>query len=122
MTTTTDTLTRWTVLWEQDDGLRPEFDGWKLVMWGREWSWICNSIYKDAPVGLVAMAIRDSAVRWLAEKGLQPTIDNEHPLGNPWAVVLADEMSCGLAAPCGGDTLDDALYAACTAVLGEEKT
>ena len=91
-TTTTDTLTRWIALWEQDDGLRPEFDGWKLVMWGREWSWICSSIYKDAPVGLVAMAIRDSAVRWLAEKGLQPTIDNEHPLGNPWAVVLADEI------------------------------
>ena len=105
MTTTTDTLTRWTVLWEQDDGLRPEFDGWKLVMWGREWSWICNSIYKDAPVGLVAMAIRDSAVRWLVIAWANSKIEYE---------VMCEAITSNFP--------DDALYAACKAVLGEEKT
>ena len=116
---TTDTLTRWTVLWEQDDGLRPEFDGWKLVMWGREWSWICNSIYKDAPVGLVAMAIRDSAVRWLAEHKLYFHIDRSNSYGNLWAVVF-EEWQPGITQSFSGDTLDDALYAACKAVLGED--
>ena len=113
MTTTTDTLTRWTVLWEQDDGLRPEFDGWKLVMWGREWSWICNSIYKDAPVGLVAMAIRDSAVRWLAERAQEPCIMPDGSL------TLEASFGAKFGGPFAGP-LSDALYEACKAVLGED--
>ena len=114
-TTTTDTLTRWLPLFEQDEGLRPEVDGWKLVTWGREWSWICNNIYRDAPVGLTAMAIRDSAVRWLAERR------------GPIVITRTYEWHVALSSPYYGadgyvDTLDDALYAACKAVLGEEKT
>ena len=125
MTTTTDTLTRWLPLWEQDEGLRPQslhWDGPGEDDHGGIYpaSWMLRN--RQTKPYVAAALIRDSAVRWLAEKGLQPTIDNSHPLGNPWAVVLADEMSCGLDAPCGGETLDDALYAACKAVLGEEKT
>ena len=115
MTTTTDTLTRWIALWEQDEGLRPANGGYLLAFWSRDACWIGGGEYKTEHPDVAAALIRDSAVRWLAECHWGP-IDIER--GVDWHVVLGHDYDIDAT----GDTLDDALYAACKAVLGEEKT
>ena len=119
MTTTTDTLTRWIELWKQDETLQPEgtyvthnSDGLPFLMYGRN---ECGGM----GIGPIAdMAIRDSAVRWLLRsRGVIDYVDISVNTCGPLFTIRTARHGDG-----GGDTLDDALYAACKAVLGEDKT
>ena len=121
MTTTTDTLTRWIELWKQDETLQPEgtyvthnSDGLPFLMYGRN---ECGGM----GIGPIAdMAIRDSAVRWLlARNHGRSYVHIDSNAGDPLPPIVIRSVGC-MNKP--GDTLDDALYAACKAVLGEEKT
>ena len=114
-TTTTDTLTRWTALWQQDEGLRPANGGYLLAFWSRDACWIGGGEYKTEHPDVAAALIRDSAVRWLAEKAWEPCIMPDGSL------TLEAAFGAEFGGPFAGP-LDDALYAACKAVLAKEKT
>ena len=118
MTTTTDTLTRWLPLWEQDEGLRPQslhWDGPGEDDHGGIYpaSWMLRN--RQTKPYVAAALIRDSAVRWLADKAWEPCIMPDGSL------TLEASFGAEFGGPFAGP-LDDALYAACKAVLGEEKT
>ena len=122
MTTTTDTLTRWLPLYEQDESLRPEgtyvtynSDGQPFLMYGTK---------KGGGMGLgpiADMAIRDTAVQWLLDRNDGDSYvklsSNSGWSSMPPFRVRTIRNTNGL-----GDTLDDALYAACKAVLAGNKT
>ena len=104
MTTTTDTLTRWLPLWEQDEGLRPtnpiDFP-----------AWIDDMEANEVPVA--EALVRDSAVQWLAERAQEPCIMPDGSL------TLEAAFGARFGGPFAGP-LSDALYEACKAVLGED--
>ena len=114
MTTTTDTLTRWLPLYEQDESLRPEgtyvtynSDGQPFLMYGTK---------KGGGMGLgpiADMAIRDTAVRWLRLRGM---LTFHQQVGS---LIFAD---CDQRLSYDMDNDGDALYAACKAVLAGDKT
>ena len=107
-TTTTDTLTRWTALWQQDEGLRPQslhWDGPGEDDHGGIYpaSWMLRN--RQTKPYVAAALIRDSAVRWLVIAWANSKIEYE---------VMCEAITSNFP--------DDALYAACKAVLGEDKT
>ena len=123
MTTTTDTLTRWLPLFEQDEGLRP-----MGIMWlegelrasphaSQGWYFTDGTaIHKS----VVRPLIRDSAVRWLlARNHGRSYVHIDSNAGDPLPPIVIRSVGC-MNKP--GDTLADALYAACKAVLAKEKT
>ena len=116
MTTTTDMLTQWLPLWEQDEELRPE----GLAIDKAQQFWFESGTGKCAMrcrLSVAAALIRDSAVRWLAKK--MRACDIFYNGDEGWAVGAGNVVGHLFNE---ADTLDDALYAACKAVLGEDKT
>ena len=116
MTTTTDTLTRWIALWEQDETLRPDRMVHKPAgAYGgtRETMWIDDLRGHGVGDDLAAALIRDSAVRWLAERAQEPCIMPDGSL------TLEASFGAKFGGPFAGP-LSDALYEACKAVLGED--
>ena len=121
MTTITDTLTRWAALWEQDETLRPkalrDFTPADHTLWQLTWG---DYDSLTVPDRIAAALIRDSAVRWLlARNHGRSYVHIDSNAGDPLPPIVIRSVGC-MNKP--GDTLDDALYAACKAVLGEEKT
>ena len=117
MTTTTDTLTRWAALWEMDESLRPP--GTYMLTTGKQ-STLMMGCPEGGGIGLLddlgPALVRDAATRWMRVRG------NLHfGRGRPGSLIFIDPIA-DLRLSYDMDSDDDALYTACKAVLGEDKT
>lgn len=114
----------WPELWAREPGLRPDFAGYRLVE-NAPWYMLaekCSSPTNVILPGEVSDSLcRDAAARWLAERAkpgdlriCAPGVYNT----DKFAVeMLNSDTPTGNGCVWFGDTLDDALFAACTAVL-----
>lgn len=101
----------WPSLWEKEPGLRPD---WVVVFHGHRYTH--GQIYDEEgvltlPDDVASSLCRDAAVRWLTNQGYvisdRYVFDPDH-----------GELTISIGS---GDTLDDALFAACKAIIEGKK-
>ena len=115
MTTTTDTLTRWLPLWEQDESLRPFNGDYRLqINESLEPVWICAGSSMDCDEDIAEGMTRDAAVGWLYFRfgSVQLRTDG---------ISLSAVRIQGRPSTYSKNR-NDALYEACKAVLARDKT